>query len=51
MEGSSETESDEVLDLAPTTLSRAMSMIASGELVDGKSIIGLFFAERFIRRG
>jgi ADP-ribose pyrophosphatase len=50
-EGSSQTESDEVLDLAPMTLSKAMAMIASGGLVDGKSIIGLFFAERFIRRG
>ncbi len=50
-EGDSETESDEVLDLAPVTLSRAMAMIASGELVDGKSMIGVLFAERFIRRG
>ena len=50
-EGDSQTESDEVLDLAPVTLSRAMAMIASGELVDGKSMIGVLFAERFIRRG
>jgi ADP-ribose pyrophosphatase len=50
-EGDSETESDEVLDLAPVTLSRAMAMIASGELIDGKSMIGVLFAERFIRRG
>ena len=50
-EGDSETESDEILDLAPVTLSRAMAMIASGELVDGKSMIGVLFAERFIRRG
>jgi ADP-ribose pyrophosphatase len=50
-EGDSATESDEILDLAPVRLSRAMAMIASGELVDGKSMIGVFFAERVIRRG
>lgn len=50
-EGDSETESDEVLDLAPVTLSQAMAMIASGELIDGKSMIGVLFAERFLRRG
>jgi len=50
-EGNSRVEADEVLDLAPVTLSRAMAMIASGELVDGKSMIGVLFAERFIRRG
>ena len=50
-EGISQTESDEILDLAPVTLSAAMAMIAAGELVDGKSMIGIMFAERFIRRG
>jgi ADP-ribose pyrophosphatase len=50
-EGDAQVEPDEVLDLAPVTLSRAMAMIASGELVDGKSMIGVLFAERFIRRG
>ncbi len=50
-EGNSRVEADEVLDLAPVTLSRAMAMIASGERMDGKSMIGVLFAERFIRRG
>jgi ADP-ribose pyrophosphatase len=50
-EGASQTESDEILDLAPMTLSSAMALIASGELVDGKTMIGLLFTERFIRRG
>jgi ADP-ribose pyrophosphatase len=50
-EGDSQTESDEVLDLAPMTLSSAIALMASGDLVDGKSMIGLFFAERFLRRG
>ena len=48
-EGESNTESDEILAIVPVTLSRAMAMIASGELVDGKSMIGVLFAERFIR--
>ena len=50
-EGLAQTESDEILDLAPVTLSVAMAMIARGELVDGKSMIGIMFADRFIRRG
>ena len=50
-EGISQTESDEILDLAPVTLSAAMAMLAAGELVDGKSMIGIMFAEWFIRRG
>ena len=50
-EGASQTESDEILDLAPMTLSSAMALIASGELVDGKTMISLLFTERFIRRG
>jgi ADP-ribose pyrophosphatase len=50
-EGLAQTEPDEILDLVPVTLSAAMAMIAAGELVDGKSMVGIMFAERFIRRG
>jgi len=50
-EGDSSTESDEILDLAPVRLSEAMAMIAAGELIDGKSMIGVLLAERVIRRG
>jgi len=50
-EGDSSTESDEILDLAPVRLSKAMAMIAAGELIDGKSMIGVLLAERVIRRG
>lgn len=49
-QGTSQTEADEILELAPVTLSRAMAMIAAGELSDGKSMIGIMFAERFIRK-
>lgn len=48
-EGQSELESDEILDLVRVPISRAMEMIQSGELVDGKSMVGLFFASRFMR--
>jgi len=48
-EGESELESDEILDLVRVPISRAMEMIQSGELVDGKSMVGLFFASRFMR--
>lgn len=48
-EGESELESDEILDLVDVPISRAIEMIQAGELVDGKSIAGLFFASRFMR--
>ena len=48
-EGESQLESDEILDLVLTPISTAMEMIRSGEIVDGKSMIGLFFASRFFR--
>ena len=48
-EGKSELESDEILDLVRVPISKAMEMIRAGELVDGKSMVGLFFASRFFR--
>lgn len=48
-EGQSELESDEILDLVRMPISKAMEMIQAGELVDGKSMVGLFFASRFMR--
>ena len=48
-EGESELESDEILELARVPMSRALQMIHAGELVDGKSMVGLFFASRFMR--
>ena len=49
-EGKSQLESDEVLDLVEMPMSKAMQMIQTGELVDGKSMVGLFFASRFLRQ-
>jgi len=50
-EGNSELESDEILDLVQVPISKALEMIQTGELVDGKSMVGLFFASRFLSRG
>lgn len=47
-EGESRPESDEILDLVRVPISQAMEMIRAGQLVDGKSMIGLFFASRFM---
>ena len=50
-EGQSQLESDEILDLVHVPMSRAMQMIQTGELVDGKTMVGLFFTSRFLSRG
>jgi ADP-ribose pyrophosphatase len=50
-EGESQRESDEILDLVPMPLSQALGMIQSGELVDGKSMVGLLFAANFGQPG
>lgn len=47
--GTAQLEPDEVLDIHPTPLSTALSMIARGEIKDGKTMIGLMFAASFIR--
>ena len=49
--GDAELESDEILELFPTPLSTALSMIRSGEIKDGKTMIGLLFAASFARSG
>ncbi len=49
--GSAELESDEVLELHTRPLSVALSMIATGEIKDGKTMIGLMFAASFMRQG
>jgi ADP-ribose pyrophosphatase len=48
-EGNSSLEADEILDLHPTPLSRALQMIDSGEITDGKSMIGILLAASRIR--
>lgn len=49
--GSSALEADEIVELAPMSFSRALEMIGQGEIVDGKTIIALLFAARFLRTG
>ena len=48
--GESSTESDEVLELMPVPISQALEMVESGEIVDGKTMIGLLLAERWLRK-
>jgi ADP-ribose pyrophosphatase len=48
-EGTSALEADEILDLHPTPLSTALQMIHSGEITDGKSMIGILIAGSHIR--
>jgi len=50
-EGPSQLESDEVLDLVHVPISRAMEMISTGELIDGKSMVAIFFASEFLLPG
>lgn len=50
-EGASQLESDEVLDLVHVPISRAMKMISTGELIDGKSMVAIFFASQFLLPG
>lgn len=47
-EGESQLEPDEILDLASVPISKAVEMIRTGQLVDGKSMVGVLFAARFI---
>ena len=47
--GESSRESDEILELEPMALSAALSMVVSGEIVDGKTMIGLLLAARYLQ--
>jgi ADP-ribose pyrophosphatase len=49
--GESALEADEFLDPALIPLSRALEMVRSGQVMDGKTIIGLLFAAAFARAG
>lgn len=50
-EGDSALEPDEILELHTMPLSAALSMVANGEIKDGKTMIALMFAAEFIRQG
>jgi len=43
--GEADREPDEFLELHPIPLSRALAMVYAGEIVDGKTVIGLLFAQ------
>jgi ADP-ribose pyrophosphatase len=45
--GETKHEADEFLDLQPMPLSRALEMVKSGEIRDGKTGLGLLFAAGF----
>ena len=47
--GSAAPESDEVLELECVPLSRALGMVASGEIIDGKSMLGILLSAGRIR--
>jgi len=47
--GTTALEADEVLQLTPMAFSKALDLIKSGQIVDGKSIIGLLFTAQFLR--
>ena len=49
--GESSLETDETLDLVPMPLSRALGMIESGEIQDGKTVVALLFAAKFLPTG
>jgi len=46
-QGEAAREADEFLEMCPMPLSAALSMVESGEIRDGKTIIGLLFAAGF----
>jgi ADP-ribose pyrophosphatase len=42
--GSAALESDEILDLHPVSLSVAVAMVTKGEIIDGKSMLGILLS-------
>ena len=47
--GAAAPESDEILELEHVPLSQALGMIASGEIIDGKSMLGILLSAGQIR--
>jgi ADP-ribose pyrophosphatase len=48
--GESALESDEILDLHSIPLSSAVEMVISGEIIDGKSMLGILLADAKVRK-
>ena len=42
--GNAALEDDEVLELHPVSLARAVQMVRLGEIIDGKSMLGVLLA-------
>jgi ADP-ribose pyrophosphatase len=49
--GETERESDEIMDLHPIKRSDVLKMVESGEIRDGKTMVGLLFVSAFTRQG
>jgi ADP-ribose pyrophosphatase len=45
--GESTREADEFIEVATLPLSKALGMIASGEITDAKTVVGLLYAAGF----
>jgi ADP-ribose pyrophosphatase len=48
-EGRVQRDEDEYIEVVKLPLSRALAMIREGEIRDGKSMVGLFLAQQFLR--
>lgn len=48
--GAASLETDEILDLVPMPLAKALEMIEKGEIQDGKTVVALLFAATFRRQ-
>lgn len=42
------TDKDEVINVMPVALSKALSMIESGRIIDGKTIMALLYYDKFV---
>ena len=49
--GATRRDVDEYIDVVHLPFSRVLSLIQEGEIMDGKSVAGLLFVERFLRNG
>jgi len=45
--GQTEREADEIMDLHPMRRSEVLRMVQSGDIMDGKTMVGLLFASTF----
>jgi len=49
-EGEVDRDRDEFMEVVELPLSRVLDLVRSGELRDGKSLVGILFADRFFRQ-